>query len=53
MMADALQYAQPRNKPSTKLLDKLDFTKLDVKMYPWPEEKGGGEVPAARYMKAL
>ncbi|KLT45662.1 acyl-CoA N-acyltransferase [Cutaneotrichosporon oleaginosum] len=46
-------YAQPRNSPSTKLLDKLNFKVLDVKTYPWPEEKGGGEATAARYMKVL
>lgn len=47
------QYAQPRNKPSTNLLDKLDFTILETKVYPWPEEKGGGESTASRYMKEL
>ncbi|BEI87169.1 hypothetical protein CcaverHIS002_0705150 [Cutaneotrichosporon cavernicola] len=46
-------YVQPRNRPSTKLMDKLSFTLLDTITGPWPEEKGGGMSTAARYMKEL
>ncbi|BEI82832.1 hypothetical protein CcaverHIS002_0307000 [Cutaneotrichosporon cavernicola] len=45
--------AQTANPASTRMLEKLDFERVEVKMLAWPEHNGGGEREVAVYRKQL